>query len=66
MKSPFGLILATVLASSLACAENLTQKNVEKTDALIEVVFEAHGGDISLQSEPGRGTPATNSRRWIR
>ncbi len=45
MKSPFGLILAVALASSLACAENLTQKNVEKTNALIDAVFEAHGGD---------------------
>ncbi len=48
MKRIFGLALASALASSLACAENFTQSNVDKAQGIIETAIEAHGGAALL------------------
>ena len=45
MKSIISLALAGVLASSLVCAGNLTEKNTEKAKAIIAKAIEAHGGE---------------------
>jgi glyoxylase-like metal-dependent hydrolase (beta-lactamase superfamily II) len=50
MKVYASLLLAGVLSASLVCAENLTQKNVEKAQAIIEAAVEAHGGPEKLES----------------
>ena len=50
MKLNASLLLAGVLSASLVCAENLTQKNVEKAQAIIEAAVEAHGGAEKLDS----------------
>lgn len=50
MKLNASLLLAGVLSASLVYAENLTQKNVEKAQAIIAAAVEAHGGTEKLQS----------------
>ena len=46
MKKYLSLALAGTLVSSLACAENFTQANVDKARAIIAAAVEAHGGDV--------------------
>jgi len=48
MKRILVLALASTLASSLACAENFTQSNVEKAQGIIAAAIEAHGGEALL------------------
>jgi len=48
MKSIISLALAAVLASSLVCADNLTENNVEQANAIIEAAVTAHGGEDKL------------------
>ena len=48
MKSIISLALAGVLASSLVCADNLTEKNVAKAQTIIDAAVAAHGGDEDL------------------
>ena len=48
MKKAFSLLLAGTLASSLVCAENFTQSNVDKAHEIIAAATEAHGGDALL------------------
>lgn len=48
MKSIISLVLAGVLASSLVCAGNLTERNVEQANAIIEAAVTAHGGEEKL------------------
>lgn len=48
MNRILSLALAGTLASSLACAENFTQSNVEKAQAIIAAALEAHGGEALL------------------
>ena len=48
MKKAFSLLIAGTLASSLVCAENFTQSNVEKAQEIIAAATEAHGGDALL------------------
>ena len=48
MNRILGLALAVTLASSLACAENFTQLNVDRAQEIIAVAIEAHGGDALL------------------
>jgi glyoxylase-like metal-dependent hydrolase (beta-lactamase superfamily II) len=48
MNRILGLALGATLASSLACAENFTQSNVAKAQAIIDAAIEAHGGDVLL------------------
>ncbi len=50
MKLNASLLLAGVLSASLVCAENLTQMNVEKTQAIIEDAVEAYGGSEKLNA----------------
>ena len=50
MKLNSGLLLAGVLSASLVCAENLTQMNVEKAQAIIEAAVEAYGGSEKLNA----------------
>ncbi len=50
MKLNASLLLAGVLSASLVCAENLTQMNVEKAQAIIEAAVEAHGGTEKLDA----------------
>lgn len=50
MKLNGSLLLAGVLSASLVCAENLTEKNVEKAQAIIAAAVEAHGGAERLES----------------
>jgi predicted amino acid dehydrogenase len=48
MKSIISLVLAGVLASSLVCADNLTEKNVAAANEVIDAALEAHapGGKL--------------------
>ena len=48
MKIHTGVLLAGMMSASLVCAENLTQANVEKAQAVINAAVEAHGGDERL------------------
>jgi glyoxylase-like metal-dependent hydrolase (beta-lactamase superfamily II) len=48
MQRILALALAGTLASSLACAENFTQSNVDKAQAIIAAAIEAHGGEALL------------------
>lgn len=48
MNRLLSLALAGTLASSLACAENFTQANVDKAQEIIAAAIEAHGGDVLL------------------
>jgi glyoxylase-like metal-dependent hydrolase (beta-lactamase superfamily II) len=48
MNRILSLALAGTLASSLACAENFTQANVDKAQEIIAAAIEAHGGDALL------------------
>ena len=48
MKSIISLALAGALASSLVCADNLTEKNVGQANAIIEAAVAAHGGEDKL------------------
>lgn len=50
MKLNASLLLAGALSASLVCAENLTQANVERANAVIEAAVEAYGGAEKLQS----------------
>ncbi len=50
MKLNASLLLAGVLSASLVCAENLTQKNVEKAQGIIKAAVEAYGGADKLES----------------
>ena len=45
MKTTISLALAAMLASSLVCAGNLTEKNTGKAKAIIAAAMEAHGGE---------------------
>ena len=45
MKTTISLTLAGLLASSLVCAGNLTEKNTDKAKAIIAAAMEAHGGE---------------------
>jgi glyoxylase-like metal-dependent hydrolase (beta-lactamase superfamily II) len=45
MKTTISLALAGVLATSLVCAGNLTEKRTEKARAVIAAAVEAHGGE---------------------
>ena len=45
MKTTISLALAGVLATSLVCAGNLTEKRTEKAKAVIAAAVEAHGGE---------------------
>ncbi len=49
MKKLMSLALASTLATSLACAENFTQSNVDMAQAIIDAAVEAHGGDALLE-----------------
>ena len=48
MKSIISLSLAGVLASSLVCADNLTERNVAKAQSIIDAAVTAYGGDKGL------------------
>jgi len=48
MKSIISLSLAGILASSLVCADNLTEKNVAKAQSIIDAAVTAYGGDEGL------------------
>jgi glyoxylase-like metal-dependent hydrolase (beta-lactamase superfamily II) len=48
MKSFISLLLTGVLASSLVCADNLTEKNVEKAHAIIDAAIAAYGGEDGI------------------
>ena len=48
MDRVLSLALGVTLASSLACAENFTQSNVNKAQEIIAAAIEAHGGDALL------------------
>jgi len=48
MNRLLSLALAGTLASSLACAENFTQANVDRAQEIIAAAIEAHGGDALL------------------
>lgn len=50
MKILTGVILAGMMSASLVCAENLTQANVEKAQAVIDSAVEAHGGSERLSA----------------
>jgi len=50
MKSIISLSLAGILASSLVCADNLTEKNVEKAHAIIDAAVTAYGGEEGIGS----------------
>ena len=50
MRIRTSMVMAGVLSASLVCAENLTQKNVEKARAIIDAAVEAHGGSEKLSS----------------
>ncbi len=50
MKLNASLLLAGMLSASLVCAENLTQMNVEKAQAIIEAAVEAYGGSEKLDA----------------
>jgi hypothetical protein len=49
MKKLLSLVFASTLATSLACAENFTQCNVDMAQAIIDAAVEAHGGDALLR-----------------
>jgi glyoxylase-like metal-dependent hydrolase (beta-lactamase superfamily II) len=49
MKKLLSLALASTLATSLACAENFTQSNVDMAQAIIDAAVEAHGGEALLE-----------------
>lgn len=48
MKRTLSLVLAGTLISSLVCAENFTQSNVDKAHQVIAAATEAHGGEALL------------------
>lgn len=48
MKTFISLSLAGILASSLVCADNLTEKNVGKANEIIDAVVAAYGGEEGL------------------
>jgi glyoxylase-like metal-dependent hydrolase (beta-lactamase superfamily II) len=50
MKSIISLALAGVLASSLVCAENLTEQNNAKARTIIDAAVAAYGGDEGIGS----------------
>jgi glyoxylase-like metal-dependent hydrolase (beta-lactamase superfamily II) len=50
MKSIISLALAGILASSLVCAENLTEHNSAKARAIIEAAVVAYGGEEGIGS----------------
>lgn len=50
MKKLLSLALASTLITSLACAENFTQSNVDKAQAIIDAAVEAHGGEALLDN----------------
>ena len=50
MKLNTSLLLVSALSASLVCAENLTQKNVAKAQAIIEAAVEAYGGTEKLDA----------------
>ena len=50
MKTIISLSLAGVLASTLVCADNLTEKNVEQAHAIIDAAVAAYGGEEGLGS----------------
>lgn len=50
MKSVISLLLAGALASSLACAGNITEDNVDKARAVIDAAVAAHGGPGGLDA----------------
>jgi len=50
MKSIISLSLTGILASSLVCADNLTEKNVEKARTIIDGAVAAYGGEEGLGS----------------
>lgn len=50
MKSIISLALAGILASSLVCAENLTEQNNAKARAIIEAAVAAYGGEQGIGS----------------
>jgi len=50
MKTIISLSLTGILASSLVCADNLTEKNVEKAHAIIDAAVAAYGGEEGLGS----------------
>jgi glyoxylase-like metal-dependent hydrolase (beta-lactamase superfamily II) len=50
MKSIISLALAGILASSLVCAENLTEKSNAKARAIIDAAVAAYGGEAGIGS----------------
>ena len=50
MKSIISLALAGILASSLVCAENLTEHNSAKARAIIDAAVAAYGGEEGIGS----------------
>lgn len=50
MRIHTSVVLAGMMSASLVCAENLTQKNVEKAQKIIAAAVEAHGGEARLES----------------
>jgi len=50
MKRIFSLALATALASNLAFAQNFTETNTDKANAVIAAAVAAHGGDALLEN----------------
>lgn len=50
MKSITSLALAGMLAASVVCAETITEKNVERANAIIDAAAAAHGGPNGLDS----------------
>ena len=48
MRIHSSLVLAVALSASLVCAENLTQANVEKAQAVIDAAVQAYGGEDKL------------------
>ena len=54
MRIKSGMTLGAVLVASLICAElgakTITEKNVEKAQAIIALAVEAHGGEVGLDT----------------
>jgi hypothetical protein len=48
MKTFVNLLFGMTLASSLACADNFTEKNTDKAKEVIAAAVEAHGGSALI------------------
>ena len=48
MKTLLNLVFGAMLASSLACADNFTEKNTDKAKEVIAAAVAAHGGSALI------------------